>query len=104
MAVLTIEEINTSFPDNRYMLNVIHNPNLWKEINLTSPLPIPIKVKFDVNIKSNMPTNIRDEKGIYMFILEPNYPFEPSIKHLVYIGRVRKGETNFNFYKRIDEY
>lgn len=103
MPVLTLEEINNSFPDNRYLLNVIHNPNLWNELNIPK-LPNPTRVKFDENIKANMPLLIRDEKGIYMFILEPEYPFEPSIKHLVYIGRVRSGETDFNFYKRFDDY
>jgi hypothetical protein len=103
MSVLSIEEINNSFPDNRYMLNVIHNPNLWSEIDIDT-LPNPEKVKFDENIKSNIPLNIKDEKGIYMFILEPNYPFEPSIKHLVYIGRVRSGTTNFSFFKRFNDY
>lgn len=103
MGVLSIEQINNSFPDNRYMLNVIHNPNLWAEIDIAT-LPSPEKVKFDENIRTNMPIDIKDDKGIYMFILEPNYPFEPSIKHLVYIGRVREGATNFSFFKRFNDY
>jgi hypothetical protein len=103
MGVLSIEQINNSFPDNRYMLNVIYNPNLWTEINI-SKLPNPTKVKFDENIKISIPTDIKDEKGIYMFMLEPNYPFEPSIKHLVYIGRVRRGATSFSFFKRFNDY
>ena len=103
MAVLSIQEINNNFPDNRYMLNVIHNPNLWTQINVSN-LPIPIKVKFDENIKVNIPNNIKNHKGIYMFMIEPNHPFEPSIKNLVYVGRVRSGTTGFSFVKRFNDY
>jgi hypothetical protein len=39
-----------------------------------------------------------------ILVLEPEYPFSPSIKHLVYIGIVRGGETDYNFFKRFDEY
>lgn len=103
MDALTLEEINNSFPDNRYLLNVLHNPSLWQDINFT-PLPNPHVVKFDENIKDNIPAEIKNKKGIYMFFLNPEHPFLPEIKHLVYVGRVRSGATGFNFLKRFDEY
>lgn len=103
MAVLSVQDINNNFVENRYLLNVIHQPALWNSLNIPS-LPQPIKVKFDEHIKNNIPLGIRNNKGLYMFFLEPSHPFEPSINHLLYIGRVREGQTNFNFYKRFDEY
>lgn len=103
MGVLSIEQINNSFPDIRFKLSVIHNPDLWAEINIPT-LPPPEKVKFDEHIKDNLPSNIKDEKGLYMFILEPQHPFEPSIKHLMYVGRVRKGTSDFSFSKRFNDY
>ena len=103
MAVLSVQEINNHFIDNRYLLNVIHQPDLWNSLNIPR-LPIPTKVKFDEDIKTNMPQAIKNNKGLYMFFLEPLHPFEPTINHLLYIGRVREGQTNFNFFKRFDEY
>jgi hypothetical protein len=105
MPVLNVSDINNHFVENRYLLNVIHHPDFWQSLNLPlTPLPPPTKVKFDENIKINMPASIRQNKGIYMFFLEPNHPFTPLINHLVYVGRVRQGTTNFSFLKRFDEY
>jgi hypothetical protein len=51
-----------------------------------------------------MSDELKVMKGIYMFFLEPNHTFTPEIRHLMYIGRVKAGTTNFNFYKRFDNY
>lgn len=103
MAVLSVEEINNHFVENRYMLNVLHDPEKWNSLNLPY-LPNPIKLKFDEDIKENMNSEIKTKKGLYMFFLEPNHPFSPTINHLLYVGRVREGGTNYNFFKRFDEY
>ncbi len=103
MPVLTLDEINNSFPEKTYKLPVIHNPYWWTELDSIT-LPNPIRVEFNENIKENIPEDIKNNKGIYMFFLEPNHPFNPSIKHLVYVGRVREGSTNFSFFKRFNAY
>lgn len=103
MPVLTLDEINNSFPEKNYRLIVINNPDWWNEISHIS-LPNPIRVVFDDNIINNIPNQIRNDKGIYMFFIEPSHPFNPDIKHLVYIGRVRGGATDFNFVKRFYDY
>lgn len=103
MGVLSIDEINNHFVENRYMLNVIHHPEMWQSLSISN-LPNPVKIKFDGDIKNNMDSSIKTKKGLYMFFLEPNHPFKPAINHLLYVGRVRAGDTNFNFFKRFDEY
>lgn len=103
MPVLSLDDINNNFPDNRYMLKVVHNPNLWNKISVP-PLPTPIRVKFDDGILTSIPSSIANDKGIYMFFLEPNHPFSPSINHLLYIGRVQAGRSNFSFKKRMYDY
>ncbi|MBK6338774.1 MAG: hypothetical protein IPF63_04025 [Bacteroidetes bacterium] len=103
MPVLSVEAINNHFVENRYLLNVIHNPNSWSTLAMNA-LPAPIRIRFDENIKTNMPAALRNNKGIYMFFLEPNHPFSPELYHLLYIGRVREGESSYNFFRRFDEY
>ena len=103
MDVLTLKEINNSFPEKVYQFLILHNPEWWEEIDLEE-LPTPDRVKFDSNIQSNIPGGIRENKGIYMFFLEPKQPFEPDVKNLIYIGRVKEGTTNFNFHKRFYDY
>lgn len=82
MEVLCVQEINDHFVDNRYLLNLIHQPESWNALNIPT-LPPPTKIKFDENIKVNMPQIIRNNKGLYMFFLEPLHPFEPTINHLL---------------------
>lgn len=68
MPVLSVEAINNHFVENRYLLNVIHNPNSWSTLAMNA-LPAPIRIRFDENIKTNMPAALRNNKGIYMFFL-----------------------------------
>lgn len=103
MPVASLAAINNNFPENRYMLDVMHSPTLWKRISVTK-LPTPTRVKFDDNIIASIPPSIASNKGIYMFFLEPNHPFLPSINHLLYIGRVKAGKTGFSFKKRMYDY
>lgn len=44
----------------------------------------PIKLRFDENIRKHL----NKTRGIYSFIIEPEFPFSPKIYYLVYIGRV----------------
>ncbi len=100
--VLSLSELNGVNPEKVYQLQEVLNPNLWDSINLASPLPSPIRLKFDENIRTNLDPNLKNKKGIYMFVVEPNHKFPvPEIKHLVYIGRVMSDNT---FFKRFYEY
>lgn len=103
MPVASLDDINNNFPENRYMLKVIHTPNLWNRIGIPT-LPTPTKVKFDDSILASIPSSIANNKGIYMFFLEPNHPFLPKVHHLLYIGRVQSGTSNFSFKKRMYDY
>lgn len=69
MEVLSIDEINNHFVENRYMLNVIHHPEMWQSLSISN-LPNPVKIKFDGDIKNNMDSSIKTKKGLYMFFLE----------------------------------
>lgn len=66
MAVLNVQEINNHFVDNRYLLNVLHQPDLWNTLNIPQ-LPQPTKVKFDEDIKVNMPQTIKTIKVCICF-------------------------------------
>ena len=65
MGVLSINEINKHFVENRYMLNVIHHPEKWQDLSIPN-LPDPVKIKFDGDIKENMKPSIKKKKGLYM--------------------------------------
>lgn len=106
MPYLTRLEILQAYPENStYRMSVHHEPDKWNNI-LNHNLGTPIRLKFDENIRDNMPANIHNGKGIYMFFLEPSHPFPSSIlmRHLLYVGRVREGNTNYSFFKRFYRY
>ncbi len=101
MNVLTLDQLNNINPEKIYDLPLTLNINLWDSLSLPITLPVPIKIEFNDNIRDNMPTTLKSKKGIYFFVVEPNFPFFPTINHLLYIGRVIKGNT---FFKRFYEY
>lgn len=106
MAYLTHNEILTLYPFGPpYRLMVYHDPSWWNDI-INHHLPVPVRIKFDVNIRGLMPNNIHNGKGIYMFFLEPSHPFPDDIfiRHLLYVGRVQGGRTNYNFFRRFYSY
>ncbi len=106
MPYLSHDEILNLYPFGPpYRLAVYHDPNWWNEV-VNHNLPAPVRLKFDENIRNRMPQNIHDGKGIYMFFLEPNHPFPNNISmcHLLYVGRVQEGQTNYNFFKRFYKY
>ncbi|MDR2834161.1 MAG: hypothetical protein LBV67_10645 [Streptococcaceae bacterium] len=100
---LSLNEINESCVEKCLKLPVIHNKDWWEEIDLDI-FPQPIRLEFNETITERMPVHVKTHKGIYMFFIEPNHPFEPDIKHLMYVGRVQSGSTSFNFYKRFYDY
>lgn len=103
MSTLSLKEINDIYPEKVYSLPVHYNPSWWEEIILND-FPEPIIVEFEEEIRLYMSDDLKNSKGIYMFFLDPQHPFNPKIHYLVYIGRVLEGETDFNFGKRIYDY
>ncbi len=101
MAALSQEQLNSVNPEKIYDLPLTMNIDLWGQFNLPVALPNPIKLAFNENIRDNLPQIIKNKKGIYMFLVEPNFPFTPDINYLVYIGRVISNNT---FFKRFYEY
>lgn len=98
MPALTQDEINELNPDKVYNLEtfVLHY-ELWPSIdpNLNVVLGSPIKIKFDENIRTNL-GSLRTKKGIYIFLVEPQFPINLEVNYLVYIGRVIKTNTFSN--------
>jgi len=106
MPYLTHNDILLAYPFGPpHRLQVVHNPDWWSEI-LNYNLPDPVKLQFSLDVRENMPDNIHFGKGIYMFFLEPEHPFpiEVEMKHLLYVGRVQGGTTNYNFFRRFYKY
>lgn len=101
MPALTLTEINDQNPEKVYDMPLTLNIENWKKINLPISMPSPEKIEFNEDIRNNLPTNIKYKKGIYMFFVEPEFPFSPRLDYLLYIGRVIKGNT---FFKRFYDY
>jgi len=92
MTVLTLEELAKLNPERIPKFTFLMNIELWKKIDtkLKDILSRPLKIKFDENIRNYL----TKKRGIYMFIIEPEFPFSPRIDYLIYIGRVI-GTNNF---------
>lgn len=101
MSVLSLDDLNSINPQKIFDLPLTLNTNLWDQISLPTTMPDPIKIEFNESIRNSMPDSVKSKKGIYLFFVEPNFPFLPDVKFLVYIGRVYKTNT---FHKRFYEY
>jgi hypothetical protein len=101
MPVLTLEEINAQNPEKVYDLPLTLNIQHWANLDLPVHLPVPQKHQFDEGIRERLPDTLRNKKGIYMFVVEPAFPFTPRIDYLLYIGRVKNDDT---FFKRFYHY
>ncbi len=96
MPVLSLEEINAQNPEKVYDLPLTLNINNWKKINLPIDIGPPSKFMFDEEIRENLPEPLKYKRGIYMFVVEPEFPFFPRIDYLLYIGRVIRNNTFYN--------
>ena len=106
MDYLTKDEVKlATIGGEPYLLLNFHSPKWWNRI-INNKLPKPIKLKFDKKIRRRMPQNIKKGKGIYMFFIETNHPFPEDVymRHILYVGRVQKGNTDYNFFKRFYMY
>jgi len=103
--VLTRDELRDLNPEKIYNIQTfVLNYELWPNIDptLAAILNAPIKIKFDTNIRNNLGA-IRNKKGIYMFFVEPDFPFIPKVNYLMYVGRVISTNTFFRrFYDYVD--
>jgi hypothetical protein len=103
MPVLTRDELRDINIEKIFNIQtfVLHF-ELWQNIDptLSTILNAPVKIKFDVNIRNNM-GSIKNKKGIYMFFIEPDFPFLPKANYLMYVGRVINSNT---FFKRFNDY
>ncbi|CAM1341670.1 hypothetical protein [Tenacibaculum aestuarii] len=106
MSYLTLDEVKlATIGGPPYLLANYHSPDWWKLIK-NHNLPKPVKIKFDDKIRSNMSSNLKVAKGIYMFFLETTHSFPPDIymRHILYVGRVIEGASGHNFHKRMYHY
>lgn len=103
MPVLTREELSELNPEKIYNIPtfVLHY-ELWRNLdpNLANILNNPVRIQFDENIRRNL-GQLRNRKGIYMFFVEPEFPFTPPTNYFVYVGRVIGTNT---FFKRFYDY
>lgn len=100
MPALTLQQINNANPEQNYNIkSFVLNINTWGNIraDLGRLFLNGIKLKFDENIRNNLPRS----KGIYIFYIEPDFPFSPETRYLMYVGKVAGKDT---FYKRFYEY
>lgn len=100
MAVLSLEELNNDNPEKVFRIeSFVLNHQSW--INVRKDLTILFqkgkKFKFDEKIQSALPST----RGIYIFYVEPEFPFLPETRYLMYVGRVIGSNT---FKKRFYKY
>ncbi|HVW15858.1 MAG TPA: hypothetical protein VHB54_18650 [Mucilaginibacter sp.] len=104
MAVLSRKQLSELNPDKIYNIQtfVLHHER-WVNVDntLSTTLNAPVKIEFDKDIRTKL-GGLKDKKGIYMFFVEPDFPFVPSCNYLMYVGRVIGGNTFFaRFYDYI---
>lgn len=100
MAVLSLEELNNDNPEKVFRIeSFVLNHQSWMNIrkDLSTLFQGGKKFKFDENIQSFLPST----KGIYIFYVEPEFPFLPKARYLMYVGRVIGSNT---FKKRFYDY
>lgn len=100
MGALSLEELNNDNPEKVFRIDTfVLNHQTW--VNIRKDLSILFsngkKFKFDENIQSVLPST----KGIYIFFVEPEFPFSPEVRYLMYVGRVIGSNT---FKKRFYKY
>lgn len=99
---LSIEQINESRIDSRYNIeSFVLNIKAWTNIKteLSELFRGGQKFKFDSHICELLPNT----KGIYIFYVEPDFPFLPETRYLMYVGKVTGTNTFHNrFYKYVE--
>ena len=100
MKALSLQEINDAYPEKAYNIeSFVLNINTWSNVRqeLGGLFHDCLRLKFDENIRESLPKT----KGIYIFFVEPNFPFLPETRYLMYVGKVTGTNT---FFHRFNEY
>lgn len=100
MKALSLQEINDAYPEKAYNIeSFVLNINTWSNVRqeLGGLFHDCLRLKFDENIRDSLPKT----KGIYIFFVEPNFPFLPETRYLMYVGKVTGTNT---FFHRFNEY
>ena len=100
MGALSLEELNNDNPEKVFRIDTfVLNHQTWVNIrkDLSTLFLNGKKFKFDENIQTVLPST----KGIYIFFIEPEFPFPPEVRYLMYVGRVIGTNT---FRKRFYDY
>lgn len=100
MSTLSLQEINNAYPEKIYNIeSFVLNINTWQNVrqDLSEFFRNGLRLKFDEHIRESMPKT----RGIYIFFVEPNFPFMPETRYLMYVGKVTGSDTFFN---RFHEY
>ena len=94
MAALTYQELNNQNPEKIFNIKTfVLNSQRWSMVrsDLKSLFKNGIRIRFDENIQNHLPKT----KGIYIFFVEPQLPFAPETRYLMYVGEVT-GEDTFH--------
>lgn len=102
MKALSLQEINNAYPEKVYNIeSFVLNVNTWANIRqeLGNLFHNGLRFKFTENIRESLPHT----KGIYIFYVEPNFPFLPETRYLMYVGKVTGTDTFFHrFYEYVN--
>lgn len=103
MRALSLQEINNAYPEKIYNLeSFVLNINTWQNVrqDLSVFFQNGLRLKFDEHIRESLPKT----RGIYIFFVEPNFPFLPETRYLMYVGKVTGSDTFFNrFYEYVSD-
>lgn len=85
MPTLSIDQLNNLNPEKLYNIQtfVLHH-TAWNNVCIDLQTIIPLKVKFN----AQMLPLLTNSKGIYIFYIEPGFPFAPEARYPMYVGRV----------------
>ena len=100
MPALTYQELNNQNPEKIFNIKTfVLNSQNWQSVrpDLNILFKNWKKYKFDEHIQDYLPNT----KGIYIFFVEPNFPFLPETRYLMYVGEVSGTNT---FHNRFYDY
>lgn len=103
MRTLSIQDINNAYPEKVYNIeSFVLNINTWAYVRqeLGTLFCNGLRLKFDEHIRDSLPRT----RGIYIFYVEPDFPFLPETRYLMYVGKVTGTDTFFHrFYEYVSD-
>lgn len=100
MPALSYIQLNNDNPEKIYNIRTfVLNAQTWVNVrsDLQQLFSNRTRYKFDENIIQALPNT----KGIYIFYVEPNFPFLPETRYIMYVGKVTCTDT---FHNRFYDY